>query len=185
MFTTNNFYNLSTPMPAGDAHTQKLQAALNSYRQAQLAGWLGKLWAALRGRCTGLVNLEKVQAEGKVASRRYVGVRSVALKQICGSEGRSQDFDGRFNPLRGHTQQRWLNVMLARQAGIPLPPVELIQIGAAYFVRDGHHRISVARALDEDCIDAEVTLWELADASAPAARLATRAPAAAKSPAAI
>jgi hypothetical protein len=44
----------------------------------------------------------------------------------------------------------------------PLPPVELIQVGDVYFVRDGHHRISVARMMGQDSIDAEVTVWETA-----------------------
>jgi hypothetical protein len=54
-----------------------------------------------------------------------------------------------------------LNVARARLAGRELPPVELIQIGEAFFVRDGHHRISVARALGEKYMDAEVTKWEV------------------------
>lgn len=71
--------------------------------------------------------------------------------------------------------ERWVNVMLARQAGVPLPSVEVIQIGEAYYVHDGYHRISVARALGEECIQAEVTVWEPAvtSAPAPATKLAT------------
>jgi hypothetical protein len=172
MYTVNNFYNLPTPIYAADSHTALVRAALDRYRIAQVEGWLGKMWAALRGRCAGLMNLEKLEADGQVIGRRHVGIRSVTLSQICGSEGRSKDFDRHFNPLGGHTQQRWLNVMLARKQAVPLPPVELIQIGEAYFVRDGHHRISVARALGEECIEAEVTAWELgASAPAPATRL--------------
>jgi len=39
--------------------------------------------------------------------------------------------------------------------------VELIQVGDVYFVRDGHHRISVARALGQRDVEAEVTLWQV------------------------
>jgi ParB-like chromosome segregation protein Spo0J len=46
--------------------------------------------------------------------------------------------------------------------GVTLPPVELIQVGDTYFVVDGHHRISAARALKVDHIDATVTVWEVA-----------------------
>ena len=162
MYTVNNFYNLPAPTYTPDSHTALVRAALDRYRLAQLDGWLGKIAAVLTRRCTGLKNLEKLVAEGHVISRRHVGLRTIALNQICGSEGRSADFDRRFNPLRAHTRQRWLNVMLARQQDVPLPPVELIQIGEAYFVRDGHHRVSVARALGETCIDAEITAWTLA-----------------------
>ena len=168
MFNSSGFYNLSVPAYTGDRHTEIVRAALDLYRQAQIKGWQGQVFAALRRDCTCLMDLEKFEAEGKVASRRYAGLRSVPLSQICGSEGRSGDFDHHFRPLRCHTQQRWLNVMLARRLDVPLPPIELIQIGEAYFVRDGHHRVSVAYALHEEYIDAEVTVWELAEAVAPA-----------------
>jgi len=168
MFASNNF-NLPGPAYIGDNHTYRLRAALDRYQRAQFEGRLSRLLAALRGRCTCLKDLERVAAEGRVTSRRYVGLRPVLLSQIVGSEGRSKDFDCHFNPLRAHTQQRWISVMLARRADTPLPPVELIQIGDAYYVRDGHHRLSVAHALGESCIDAEVTAWTLAEPATPAA----------------
>jgi hypothetical protein len=51
-----------------------------------------------------------------------------------------------------------LNIAKLRLEGRPLPPVELIQVGDSYFVRDGHHRISVARAFGQTAIDAQVTV---------------------------
>jgi hypothetical protein len=56
---------------------------------------------------------------------------------------------------------RWLRVAAARDQGKVLPPVVLVQVGDVYFVRDGHHRISVARALGQLDIEAEVTVWHL------------------------
>jgi hypothetical protein len=168
MFGSNNFYSSLPPMYTGDTHTLRLRGALDHFRQAHFDGWLSKALAALRGRSTGLKDLEQLVAKTRVTSRRYVGLRPVLLDQICGSEGRTRDFDRYFNPLSCHTRQRWLSVMLARLADVPLPPVELIQVGDFYFVRDGHHRLSVAHALGETCIDAEVTVWELAEASVPA-----------------
>jgi hypothetical protein len=88
------------------------------------------------------------------------GIRTVPISKIRGSEGRSEDFDREFHPLRLHNQGRWLSVATARQRGVVLPPVELIQIGDIYFVRDGHHRISVAKAFGQEEIEAEVTVWE-------------------------
>jgi hypothetical protein len=41
--------------------------------------------------------------------------------------------------------------------GESMPPVDLVRIGAIYFVRDGHHRVSAARALGRTDIDAYVT----------------------------
>jgi hypothetical protein len=51
---------------------------------------------------------------------------------------------------------------MARDESVPLPPIKLIQVGDCYYVRDGHHRLSVARALGEQFIEAEVTVWEIA-----------------------
>ena len=56
---------------------------------------------------------------------------------------------------------RWLGVAAARDHGKVLPPVVLVQVGGVYFVRDGHHRISVARALGQLDIEAEVTVWQV------------------------
>ena len=43
---------------------------------------------------------------------------------------------------------------------LPLAPIQLIQVGDAYFVRDGHHRISVSRAFGQVAMDAEVITWK-------------------------
>ena len=88
----------------------------------------------------------------------YAGMREVALDDIRGTEGRLDAFDDRFNPLTDKTRQRWQSVAKAFEVGIDLPPVELIQVGQTYFVRDGHHRVSVARARGQTTILAEVTV---------------------------
>ncbi len=85
-----------------------------------------------------------------------VGQREVALDNIRGTEGRLNDFDSRFNPLTDRTRRRWINVAKANEGGTDLPPVELIQVGDVYFVRDGHHRVSVARAYGKTTIAARV-----------------------------
>jgi len=85
----------------------------------------------------------------------------VSIRDIRGSEGRCGDFDADFRPLQGHTRDRWVGIATAREMGKTLPPVELIQIGDLYFVRDGHHRISVAQAMGQEAIEAEVTAWKV------------------------
>jgi hypothetical protein len=86
----------------------------------------------------------------------------VSISHIRGSQGRSRDFDCDFNPIQDYTRGRWLNIAVARQQGKSLPPVKLIQVGDIFFVLDGHHRISVAQALGQQDIEAEVTVWRLA-----------------------
>jgi hypothetical protein len=78
-----------------------------------------------------------------------------------GSEGRSGDFDCDFNPMHYRSMDRWVSVAVARSSGAALPDIELIQLGEDYFVRDGHHRISVARAFRQEYIDAKVIVLEL------------------------
>jgi hypothetical protein len=114
----------------------------------------------LRRRAWRLLDLDLVPPS-QVRGRRYGGIQSVAISQICGSMGRSGDFDHCFHPLDDRLRSRWVNIALARCQFVPLPAVSLVQVGACYFVEDGHHRISVARALGESAIDAEVTVWEV------------------------
>ncbi len=86
------------------------------------------------------------------------GIRTVPIEAIVGSEGRPGDFDVEFRPRQDRTAERWMSVAAARLHGDALPPVELLQVGEEYYVRDGHHRVSVARALGECFVDAQVTV---------------------------
>jgi hypothetical protein len=104
-----------------------------------------------------LIDLQSFKTSHQPLNRHYLGVQSVPIERIQGSEGRIEDFDNAFNPVHERSRSRWLSVASVRLAGAELPPVELIQVGDIYFVRDGHHRISVAKALGERFIDAEVT----------------------------
>jgi hypothetical protein len=76
---------------------------------------------------------------------------------VVGSEGRYDDFDRRFLPRHNNTQVRWRSIDLAHHQAVDLPPVELYKIGNIYFVKDGNHRISVARQRGQHYIDAYVS----------------------------
>src|SRR5262245_32223510 len=131
------------------------------FASAHHAGRLGQIWAKLRGQSRQLLDLNSVAATGTVGDRRAAGMQTVPIRQIRGSEGRCEDFDREFRPLKQHTEDRWVSVARAQLRGLGLPPVELIQLGAVYFVRDGHHRISAAAALGQQEIDAVVTVWQV------------------------
>lgn len=94
------------------------------------------------------------------SSSHYLGLRAVPLTAIRGTFDRGADFDADFHPTQKFTRLRWRKIANAMLNGEDLPPVELIQVGDIYYVRDGHHRISVARALRRQFIDAIVTEWE-------------------------
>jgi hypothetical protein len=110
-----------------------------------------------------LLDLSAVAAACTIHNRHYSGTRTVPIGQIRGSEGRCEDFDGAFHPLKTHNEERWVSVAGAQLRGTGLPAVELIQLGEVYFVRDGHHRISVAAALGQQEIDAVVTIWHVTE----------------------
>jgi hypothetical protein len=141
---------------------QAVRAALALHRRALVRGWWGKVWSALTGNSHRLLSLALVRDTCTVRGCCRVGIKTMPLRQIRGSEGRCDDYDIGFRPVQTHTRGRWLSVATACQLRVTLPPVELIQVGDIYFVRDGHHRISVARALGQKYIEAEVTAWQVA-----------------------
>jgi hypothetical protein len=78
-----------------------------------------------------------------------------------GSEGRFHEFDRAFYPRVARSKDRWLRIDQAHYDDVTLPPVELIKVGQGYFVRDGNHRVSVARARGHQVVDACVTEIEV------------------------
>ncbi len=139
-------------MPGVDAQHDFLRAR----RQAIMA----RLAARLRGEPddVGIVlPYDEVLAALGLVSERSLGLKVVPLDAIIGSVGRGRDFDRRFRPTSARVRGRWEQIAEAMRRGDALPPVSLNQIGELYFVEDGHHRVSVARALGRTEIDAYVT----------------------------
>jgi hypothetical protein len=83
-------------------------------------------------------------------------MKTIAIKRIVGSEGRYKDFNRAFLPRHDKLMRRWISVDMAHYQDVPLPPIKVFEIGGAYFVRDGNHRVSVAKAQGAEFIDAEV-----------------------------
>lgn len=127
------------------------------FNKSWAAGRTRKIISAITHHSNHLLDLGSYATERRCG--HYAGKQEVPLDKIHGTEGRLNDFDNQFHPLTDRTQQRWLSVAMANEQGIDLPPVELIQVGDIYFVRDGHHRISVARAFSQTTICARVTVY--------------------------
>lgn len=123
-----------------------------AYRQAR---WGNRL-ARLRHRANSLLSYHETRRQLVVTGESYRGMRLVPVDQIVGSTDRCHDYDTAFRPLRRESAGRWVSVAHGYAAGHSLPPVQLYQIAGAYFVRDGHHRVSVARARGQGWVDAEV-----------------------------
>jgi hypothetical protein len=97
-----------------------------------------------------------VYDEPRAASARVDrGIREIPLCAIRGTlePSRARMFDGAFRPA-GMARSRWQRVWMAEQRGQALPPISVARVGDAYAVRDGHHRVSVARARGAVTIDA-------------------------------
>jgi hypothetical protein len=141
MFAQLNTLHTSNARQAAAAEFERV------HTQAQAMRWLTGLF----GRKTRLADLPR-----RRANRRAGRPTWVPLSAIIGSLDRSQDFDRAWRPLLLSSRDRWINVAVAMASGRDLPPVELIHTRDGYYVSDGHHRISVARALGEDLIEANV-----------------------------
>jgi len=134
--------------------------AQHDFIRARRQATAAKLIARLRGEPDDVAVVlpyeEVIEALGFV-SENSLGLKVVPLDQIVGSVGRARDFDRRFRPTSGRSRGRWEQIAAAARRGESFPPVDLVKVGQLYFVRDGHHRVSVARALGRTDVDAYVT----------------------------
>jgi len=103
-----------------------------------------------------LLSFNDVKDILKPKNQVYVGLQTVPIKLIIGSEGRYHDFNKYFLPKKDYMRHRWQKVDEAHLKDIILPSILLYEIGGVYFVRDGNHRVSVAKAQNVEYIDAEV-----------------------------
>lgn len=104
-----------------------------------------------------MLPFEEVVAALGFVSERSLGLEPIALDSIVGSVSRSQDFDRRFRPRTPRVRARWEAIAAAYRRGESMPPIDVYRIGSLHFVRDGHHRVSVARQLGLKEINALVT----------------------------
>jgi hypothetical protein len=104
-----------------------------------------------------MLSLPDVRRILRPDSETYQGMQTVPIAKIVGSEGRAHDFNRAFLPRHDKMMRRWVNVDVAHYQNVILPPIKLFEIGGVYFVRDGNHRVSVARLQGAEFIDAEVT----------------------------
>ena len=106
-----------------------------------------------------LLPLDEVQRRLRIVGQAYVGVQPVEVARIIGSLDRSDDFDRHFAPQRRASAQRLASLRSAFPEG-DMPPIEAYEVGGAFFVADGHHRVAIALEREQEFIDAEVTRLE-------------------------
>jgi hypothetical protein len=130
--------------------------AEGDYGRVRRRAWWRDAVARLSGQQNQLLSYEAVKRSLKLGGPIYRGVKTVPVAQIVGSVDRYRDFDNVFLPKQDSTANRWKSIARAFYSEVGLPPVRLYKVGDAYFVMDGHHRVSVAREQGIDFIDAEV-----------------------------
>jgi nucleotide-binding universal stress UspA family protein len=133
------------------------RAALRDFEQARRQAALQQTLARLRGESTDLLAYDEVRKQLKVTGISERGIQEIPLNAIVGSVGRSGDYTRDFMPIHKSDEQRWARVKAAFLGSTGVPPIEVYQIGDAYFVKDGNHRVSVARQLELPAIEAYVT----------------------------
>ncbi|HYI35972.1 MAG TPA: hypothetical protein VEX39_05180 [Thermoleophilaceae bacterium] len=99
---------------------------------------------------------EVVEALGRRGEKR-LGLESIPLDSIVGTVDRGREFDRDFRPTTNRVRTRWERIATAQRQGKEMPPIDVYRIGELHFVKDGHHRVSVARAMGFGSIDAYVT----------------------------
>jgi hypothetical protein len=119
---------------------------------ARLAGWLRRRPDADR-----ILSFDEVVAALGWRGEHYLGLQTIPLDTVAGTVDSRRDFDRRFRPTSDRVRQRWEGLDLAQRRGVSLPPIDVYRVGDLHFVKDGHHRVSVARATGHKMIEAYVT----------------------------
>ncbi len=130
--------------------------ARNDFSRLRMKESIGRIIALLSAQKDEMLSLGDVRSLLRPESETYRGMQTVPIEKIVGSEGRYKDFNKAFLPRHDKLMRRWIRVDEAHYRNVILPPIKLFEIGGAYFVRDGNHRVSVAKAQGAEFIDAEV-----------------------------
>ena len=116
----------------------------------------GRRMAALTRRLRGLDVIDErcLRRRRRPPGREVMEIPVAAINGTV-EPSRAAQFDRDFRPAP-IARTRWQRVWLAEHKGTALPPISVVAVGDSYALRDGHHRVSVARARGALTIDAQV-----------------------------
>jgi len=143
-------------MSEGQNYQQRLNEGRTKFQSVYNKAFWRELLSQLTGRHQDLLNFDEIRSRLHLHEEHYEGVRDVPLEQIAGSVGRYKDFTATFLPRKSGMKERWSRVYALANSLEGPPPIELYKVGDVYFVRDGNHRVSVARQLRAKTIQAHV-----------------------------
>lgn len=129
--------------------------ATQEIEEAKRQALLNNILATLRGEDNHLIPFEWVRFLNP-RGEHYIGTQTILVDQIIGSVDRYDEFDQHFLPLTHHLDERWVAIRKAQIEGKELPAIQVYKVGDGYFVKDGNHRVSVAKSTHQKYIDAEV-----------------------------
>jgi uncharacterized ParB-like nuclease family protein len=113
----------------------------------------------LRKRRATLIPFDEVVDHSAMLPESHVRLEAVPLRQIVGSVGKAQHFTRSFHPATDDSLRRWKRAYAAAHGLRGYEPVELYEVEGDYYIVDGHYRVSVAKALGNDKIQATVRRW--------------------------
>jgi nucleotide-binding universal stress UspA family protein/uncharacterized ParB-like nuclease family protein len=131
--------------------------AVEDFRRARQRASMQEILARLTGQTTSLLSFDEVRQKFRAAGGSFRGLQEIPLDAIVGSVSRYHDFNRNFLPRSSTDEDRWSRVKAATLSSAGLPPIDVYKIGEVYFVVDGNHRVSVARELGANTIQAYVT----------------------------
>lgn len=130
---------------------------ISAFQGARFRAFFDEALSLIQGKPAELLSFEDVRTRLRLREENYRGLQDVPLDHVAGSVGRYREFTSRFLPKNNKMQERWSRVYAQANGMMGLPPIELYKVGDVYFVRDGNHRVSVARRLGAKTIQAHVT----------------------------
>ena len=133
--------------------------AREDFDAARFRAFRKAVLATLTRRARGLASIDTALEAAGIAGRSFAGVKEIPLDRVVGSAGppgKAGDFDPSFLPIDRRLRDRWTRIYRAMVEGEELPPIDVYKVGDNYYVIDGHHRVSVARSLGRDVINARV-----------------------------
>jgi nucleotide-binding universal stress UspA family protein len=134
-----------------------LSAAVDDFQKAHMKAVLTEILAKATGKNADLLSYDAVRKELKLHNTAIDrGLHEIPLDAIIGSAGRYEDFTKGFFPKRSSDEGRWARVKMAIESLTGVPPIEVYKVDQVYFVIDGNHRVSVARQIGAEKIQARV-----------------------------
>jgi nucleotide-binding universal stress UspA family protein len=145
-------------MPESNSKVEYTRA-LEDFRRARAKARMRHLWAAVTGESLDLLRFDEITQKMHTIGLSSKGIKDIPVAAIVGSVNRYQDFDRNFLPLHDYDGERWANVkaVMTTPGSSGLPPIRVYKIGDAYFVLDGNHRVSIAKQMGIEQVEAFVT----------------------------